>query len=299
MAPYAQVDESLRALAGKAEGFGRRAVGGLYGPVYHVTTLADDGVGSLREGCSRPDPVWIVFDVSGTLHLSSPLRVSSHKTIDGRGQRVKITGNGLQLSKCENVIVCNLEFEGGRGRDVDAVKIKPGSRHIWIDRCSLRDYDDGLIDITRESTDITISRCRFSMHNKVILIGADSKNIEDRCIKVTIHHCFFDGTRQRHPEYDSGRSICTTITRGTGVVWTLCEFGILSQCNIYEAGEKKVVVKYVTEKPGLLPGGSAGCVFCATEFYPEWSMEPASEELMKALEAYTGWQAIPMPEETT
>lgn len=71
---------------------------------------------------------------------------------------MKITANGLQLSKCEHVIVCNLEFEGGRGRDVDAIKIKPGSRHIWIDRCSLRDYDDGLIDITRGSTDITISR---------------------------------------------------------------------------------------------------------------------------------------------
>ncbi|KAL7240524.1 hypothetical protein ACSBR2_006220 [Camellia fascicularis] len=36
--------------------------------------------------------------------------------------------------------------------------IKPKSKHIWIDHCSLCDYDDGLIDITRESTDITISR---------------------------------------------------------------------------------------------------------------------------------------------
>ncbi|KAL7212903.1 hypothetical protein ACSBR2_015574 [Camellia fascicularis] len=62
--------------------------------------------------------------------------------------------------------------------------IKPKSKHIWIDHCSLCDYDDGLIDITRESTDITISR-----------------------------------------------------------------FGkIYSQCNIYEAGQKKVAFKYLTEK---------------------------------------------------
>lgn len=38
--PYANVDSSLRALAGQAEGFGRFAIGGLHGPLYHVTTLA-------------------------------------------------------------------------------------------------------------------------------------------------------------------------------------------------------------------------------------------------------------------
>ena len=37
--PYARVDSSLRALAGQAEGFGRLAIGGLHGPLYHVTTL--------------------------------------------------------------------------------------------------------------------------------------------------------------------------------------------------------------------------------------------------------------------
>lgn len=84
--------------------------------------------------------------------------MSSHKTIDGRGQRIKLTGKGLRLKECEHVIICNLEFEGGRGHDVDAIQIKPNSKHIWIDRCTLADYDDGLIDITRESTDITVSR---------------------------------------------------------------------------------------------------------------------------------------------
>jgi pectate lyase len=37
--PYAAVDSSLRAMAGQAEGFGRHAIGGLHGDVYHVTTL--------------------------------------------------------------------------------------------------------------------------------------------------------------------------------------------------------------------------------------------------------------------
>lgn len=38
--PYCHVDSSLRSLAGKAEGFGRAAVGGLNGPICRVTSLA-------------------------------------------------------------------------------------------------------------------------------------------------------------------------------------------------------------------------------------------------------------------
>lgn len=38
--PYGHVDSTLRALAGQAEGFGHRAIGGLHGSLYHVTTFA-------------------------------------------------------------------------------------------------------------------------------------------------------------------------------------------------------------------------------------------------------------------
>lgn len=120
--------------------------------------ITDDGPGSLRDACRKKEPLWIVFEVSGTIQLSSYLNVSSHKTIDGRGQRINLSGKGLRLKECEHVIICNLEFQGGRGHDVDAIQIKPNCKHIWIDRCTLSDFDDGLIDITRESTDITISR---------------------------------------------------------------------------------------------------------------------------------------------
>ncbi|CAA3027066.1 probable pectate lyase 4 [Olea europaea subsp. europaea] len=249
--PYSDVDSHLKALAGQAEGFGRFSVGGLHGPVYHVTNLADDGPGSLRDGCRRKEPLWIVFEVSGMIHLSSYLSLSSYKTVDGRGHRIKITGKGLRLKECEHIIICNLEFEGGRGHDVDGIQIKPNSRHIWIDRCSLCDYDDGLIDITRQSTDITISRCYFTRHDKTMLIGADPSHIGDRCIRVTIHHCFFDGTRQRQPRVRFGKvHLYNNYTRGWGI-YAVCasvESQVYSQCNIYEAGEKKKTFEYYTEK---------------------------------------------------
>lgn len=320
--PYARVDSSLRALAGQAEGFGRLAIGGLHGPLYHVTTLADDGPGSLREGCRSKKPLWIVFEVSGTIHLSSYLSVSSYKTIDGRGQRIKLTGKGLRLKECEHVIICNLEFEGGRGPDVDAIQIKPNSKNIWIDRCSLHDYEDGLIDITRESTDITVSRCLFSRHDKTMLIGADPSHVGDRCVRVTIHHCFFDGTRQRHPRVRFAKvHLYNNYTRNWGI-YAVCasvESQIYSQCNIYEAGQKKVAFKYLTEKAadkeeattgcirsdgdlfvsgtqgGLMTEGAESMMFHPTEHYPTWTVEPPTDDLKQVLQHCTGWQCVPRP----
>ncbi|CAL9054186.1 putative pectate lyase 21 [Musa acuminata AAA Group] len=322
--PYAHADDSLRALAGQAEGFGRHAIGGLHGRLYHVTSLEDDGCGSLREGCRSKEPLWIVFEVSGTIHLSSFLMVSSYKTVDGRGQKVKVTGNGLQLRACEHVIICNLEFEGGRGDDVDAIQIKPKSRHVWIDRCSLRDYSDGLIDITCESTDITVSRCYFSKHNKTILIGGCSSNVADRCIRVTIHHCFFDGTCQRHPRVRFGKvHLYNNYTRNWGI-YAACasvDSQILSQCNIYEAGERKMVFMYLTEKaadreeetcgciksegdlflndanPCLLSGDGVDQAFEVHEHHAAWTVEPASDSLREVLQVCTGWQSIPRPQD--
>ncbi|XP_068318704.1 probable pectate lyase 4 [Pyrus communis] len=320
--PYAHVDSSLRALAAQAEGFGRLAVGGLNGAVYHVTTLADDGPGSLREGCRKKEPLWIVFEISGTIHLKSHLNVSSYKTIDGRGQRIKLTGKGLRLKECEHVIVCNLEFEGGRGSDVDGIQIKPNSKHIWIDQCSLRDYEDGLIDISRGSTDITISRCHFSQHDKTILIGADPSHIDDRCIRVTIHHCFFDGTRQRHPRVRFAKvHLYNNYTRNWGI-YAVCasvESQIFSECNIYEAGKKKVAFKYLTEKAadketavtgdirsegdlfvtgthaGLSPDGGEHCMFHPTQHYQTWTKGPPADDLKHVLQHCTGWQGVTRP----
>ncbi|TVU29744.1 hypothetical protein EJB05_21352, partial [Eragrostis curvula] len=322
--PYLDADCTLRALAGRAEGFGRHAIGGLHGAVYHVTSLQDDGPGSLREACRQAEPLWIVFEVSGTIHLSSYLRVSSHKTIDGRGHRVVLTGKGLQLKDCHHVIVCNLLFEGGRGHDVDAIQIKPNSTNIWIDRCTLADYDDGLIDITRQSTDITVSRCHFMRHDKTMLIGADPTHVGDRCIRVTIHHCFFDGTRQRHPRLRFGKvHLYNNYTRDWGI-YAVCasvEAQIVSQCNIYETGpnRKTTVFKYMPEKaadhddvaagwirsegdaflngalPCLINGPGVEGVFRPQDYYQRWTMEPASPVLKELLQLCAGWQPVPRP----
>ncbi|KOM36533.1 hypothetical protein LR48_Vigan02g268300 [Vigna angularis] len=289
MLPYGDVDSNLRAMAGSAEGFGRHAIGGLH----------DDGPGSLREGCRRNEPLWIVFEVSGTINLSSYLSVSSYKTIDGRGHKVKLTGKGLRLKECEHIIVCNLEFEGGRGHDVDGIQIKPNSRHIWIDRCTLRDYDDGLIDITRQSTDITVSRCYFGQHDKTMLIGADPTHVGDRCIRVTIHHCFFDGTRQRQPRVRFGKvHLYNNYTRNWGV-YAVCA-SVESQAADKEEQKSGIIVSEGDmllngAQPCLLTQNREVAMFHPSEYYPTWTMEAAAHSLREILQLCTGWQSISRP----
>ena len=61
-------------------------------------------------------------------------------------------------------------------------------------------------------------RCYFHNHDKTMLIGADPSHVGDRCIRVTIHHCFFDGTRQRHPRVRFGKvHLYNNYTRNWGI----------------------------------------------------------------------------------
>lgn len=92
------VDESANAsgLSNEAsgntrfEGYGYATVGGSGNDVYHVTSLADNGPGTLRNGIlnSRSGPRTLVFDVGGTITLLTDINVrrstgTDRITIDG------------------------------------------------------------------------------------------------------------------------------------------------------------------------------------------------------------------------
>lgn len=123
-----------------AEGFGRHATGGRGGTVFHVTTLADSGPGSLRAAVEAKGARTVIFDVAGTITLASPLKISRPNiTIAGQtapGQGVTLRGQPLVVA-ADDVVIRYIRVRLGDETKVqeDAVSITRG-RRIILDHVS-------------------------------------------------------------------------------------------------------------------------------------------------------------------
>ncbi|MFM9694423.1 pectate lyase family protein [Streptomyces europaeiscabiei] len=148
----------------------------------------------------------LVIRVQGTVDITSKQGVRPHKTIVGVGSSAVVNGGGLDFYRSYNVIVRNLRFTGAED---DAVNVGQGSHHIWIDHNEFVAPLDGAVDVVRGAEYVTVSWNWFNKTDKSMLLGhSDGNGSQDAGkLKVSIHHNFFDGSRQRHPRVRFGEPV--------------------------------------------------------------------------------------------
>jgi hypothetical protein len=148
-----------------AEGAGRLTTGGRGGDVYHVINLNDNGAGSLRQGILDATAAGrtIVFDVAGTINLTSSLDISSKSKITIAGQTapaggITIANQRLQIKDSNNIVVQHIRVRPGStygNTDPDAIWVNH-STDVMIDHVTASWGVDETISVTHDSNNVTV-----------------------------------------------------------------------------------------------------------------------------------------------
>ncbi len=155
-----------------AEGYGRFAIGGRGGVVYHVTSLDDDVTdpqpGTFRYGILRvKGPRTIVFDVAGVITLKGRLTCSDKyvtiagQTAPGRGIMLRGAPFGMQSDGITRFLRMRLGYHNGEtDKGLDGLGMA-GNDHSIMDHCSISwTIDEGFS--SRGAKNITLQRTLIS-----------------------------------------------------------------------------------------------------------------------------------------
>ncbi|HLQ80894.1 MAG TPA: pectinesterase family protein, partial [Brachybacterium sp.] len=224
------------------------AVGGQGGRVLVVRDPS-----ALAEAVLREGPTVVLVEGTHTIEpFGTNLEVSSDTSILGVGSGAEIVGGGFHLDQVANVVIRNLTFRDSyvpgdwdgksEDNDNDGVRVDT-SHHVWIDHCEFARLGDGLVDVRKNATAVTISWCLFRDHNKAIGVGWT----EDVLTEITLHHNWSSNTYQRNASIDNvaaghvysclfqGQAQYGTMSRGASQL-------VVESC-IYEDGEDAIVAK--------------------------------------------------------
>lgn len=205
-----------------AEGFGTRTIAGRGGKVIEVTSLADDGLGTLRAALDDPSPRIIVFRVVGTIELKESLFINHpYVTVAGQtapGDGICIKNAGIVITT-HDVLIQHLRVRpGNEGRvepdDNDAISLLgrhadvDGAFNVVLDHVSASWGEDETVSTWYGAHDITISwsiisealnrsRHRKETHSAGLLIG-------DSSYHVSVHHTLLAHNDFRNPLISEG-----------------------------------------------------------------------------------------------
>ncbi len=192
-----------------AEGAGSTTPGGRGGRVIHVTNLNDSGPGSFREACEAKGPRIVLFQVSGIIALTKPIKIKNPyitiaaQTAPGDGVSLK---NFPLVTETHDIVVRYLRSRKGdeTPQAEDALDIGHGSRDVIFDHCSATWSIDEAFSLSGNNGNITIQYCiigeslRASTHGK----GAHGYGSLSRANgPVTLHHNLYIHNDARNPRF--------------------------------------------------------------------------------------------------
>lgn len=263
--------------------------GGCGGPTVTVSTAAD-----FLSALARTGP--LIIRVNGVITLPGPMHdVTSDKTIIGVGSASGFTGGGLNVglpvnnattsppaNAVHNVIIANLVFTNAKD---DSINIQMFSHHVWVDHNDLSRGFDGLVDIKRGASYVTVSWNHTHHHTKNMLLGHDDGNAAQDVggLRVTYHHNFFDQTPQRNPRVRFGEPVhvFNNYYLRNSDIGVACQAnsGCVVEGNVFENTEEAYGVDYAGPRGRMVarnnvflgesfPGTTGGTVQEPRTFYP-------------------------------
>ncbi len=192
-----------------AEGYGKYTKGGRGGAVHEVTNLKDAGPGSLRAAVEASGPRTVVFRVSGTIDLESPLRISNpYITIAGQtapGDGIAIKDHPLVI-EADEVIVRYLRVRLGdqTDSDVDAISARY-VKNLILDHVSASwSIDETMSVYHAENVTVQWSLVSESLYDTHHEKGAHGFGGIWGANHSTYHHNLLAHHSSRNPRFASG-----------------------------------------------------------------------------------------------